>query len=75
MIAQLARPVRSSQSAALKETTDAAIDPAESATDQFKQPGSSVKPFLDYALAFEYLGWSTSHVVTDKPIAYTKAPT
>ena len=40
------------------------------ATDQFKQPGSSVKPFLDYALAFEYLGWSTSHVVTDKPIAY-----
>ena len=40
------------------------------ATDQFKQPGSSVKPFLDYALAFEYLGWSTSHVVTDRPIAY-----
>ena len=40
------------------------------ATDQFKQPGSCVKPFLDYALAFEYLGWSTSHVVTDKPIAY-----
>ena len=40
------------------------------ATDQYKQPGSSVKPFLDYALAFEYLGWSTSHVVTDKPIAY-----
>ena len=40
------------------------------ATDQYKQPGSSVKPFLDYALAFEYLGWSTSHVVTDRPIAY-----
>ena len=40
------------------------------ATDQFKQPGSSVKPFLDYALAFEYLGWSTSHVVTDRPITY-----
>ena len=40
------------------------------ATDQYKQPGSSVKPFLDYALAFEYLGWATSHVVTDRPIAY-----
>ena len=40
------------------------------ATDQYKQPGSSVKPFLDYALAFEYLGWSTSHVVTDRPITY-----
>ena len=41
------------------------------ATDQYKQPGSSVKPFLDYALAFEYLGWATDHVVTDKPIVYT----
>ncbi|MEG0176499.1 MAG: transglycosylase domain-containing protein [Anaerorhabdus sp.] len=40
------------------------------ATDQYKQPGSAVKPFLDYAPAFEYLGWSTSHVVTDKPIVY-----
>ncbi|MFV0479493.1 MAG: transglycosylase domain-containing protein [Anaerorhabdus sp.] len=40
------------------------------ATDQYKQPGSSVKPIVDYALAFEYLGWSTSHVVTDRPIVY-----
>ncbi|MBQ9327761.1 MAG: penicillin-binding protein [Solobacterium sp.] len=40
------------------------------ATNQYKQPGSSVKPFLDYALAFEYLGWATSHVVTDRPISY-----
>lgn len=40
------------------------------ATQQFKQPGSTVKPFLSYALAFEYLGWSTSHYVTDKPINY-----
>lgn len=40
------------------------------ATDQFKQPGSSIKPILDYALSFEYLGWSTSHVVTDRPINY-----
>ena len=40
------------------------------ATQQYKQPGSSIKPVIDYALAFEYLGWSTSHVVTDKPISY-----
>lgn len=40
------------------------------ATDQYNQPGSSVKPFLDYALAFEYLGWATDHVLTDRPIVY-----
>lgn len=40
------------------------------ATDQYKQPGSAVKPYLDYAPAFEYLGWATSHVVTDRPVAY-----
>ena len=40
------------------------------ATDQFKQPGSAVKPFLSYALAFENLGWSTSHTVTDSPFNY-----
>ena len=40
------------------------------ATDIRKQPGSAVKAFLDYALAFENLGWSTAHVVTDQPIYY-----
>lgn len=40
------------------------------ATDMYMQPGSSVKPFLNYALAFEYLGWATTHVVTDQPIVY-----
>lgn len=40
------------------------------ATQQYNQPGSSVKPILSYALAFEYLGWSTSHVVLDKPYVY-----
>ena len=40
------------------------------ATEQFKQPGSSIKPILDYVLAFENLGWSTSHVIVDKPIVY-----
>lgn len=40
------------------------------ATQSFIQPGSSVKPILSYALAFEHLGYATSHVVTDKPIHY-----
>ena len=38
------------------------------ATEQYKQPGSSIKPILDYALAFENLGWATDHVLTDEPI-------
>ena len=40
------------------------------ATDQYNQPGSTVKPILDYLLAFEYLGWATDHVVVDQPVAY-----
>ena len=40
------------------------------ATQQFKQPGSSIKTILDYSQAFEVLGWSTSHYVTDKPVTY-----
>ena len=40
------------------------------ATSQYKQPGSSVKPFLSYALAFEYLGYSMDEVLLDKPITY-----
>ena len=40
------------------------------ATEQKKQPGSAIKPILDYVLAFENLGWSTSHVLVDKPITY-----
>lgn len=39
-------------------------------TDQYKQPGSSVKPILSYVLAFDKLGWASSHVVVDKPIVY-----
>lgn len=34
------------------------------------QPGSTVKPVLDYMLAFENVGWATTHVITDKPIFY-----
>ena len=41
------------------------------ATAQFKQPGSSIKPIIDYAPAFEHLGWATSHVLVDKPIVYS----
>ncbi|MDE6476067.1 MAG: transglycosylase domain-containing protein [Erysipelotrichaceae bacterium] len=33
-----------------------------------KQPGSSIKPILDYVPAFEHLGWATSHTVVDEPI-------
>lgn len=40
------------------------------AVSMYKQPGSAVKPFLSYALAFEYLGYATSHVLEDKPIMY-----
>ena len=40
------------------------------ATQQFKQPGSSVKPVLDYPLAFEYLGYSTDEILQDGPITF-----
>lgn len=40
------------------------------ATDMYQQPGSVTKPLLSYALAFEHLGWATSHVVEDKPVRY-----
>ena len=32
-----------------------------------QQPGSSVKPFLDYGLAFEYLDWCTGQTIVDEP--------
>lgn len=32
-----------------------------------QQPGSSLKPILDYGAAFEYLGWDTDHLVKDMP--------
>lgn len=40
------------------------------ATSMYKQPGSTAKPLLAYSLAFEELGWSTTHVVEDIPIVY-----
>jgi len=40
------------------------------ATNMKRQPGSSVKTLFTYPLAFEHLGWSTQHMLEDKPIQY-----
>ncbi|MFB1080858.1 PBP1A family penicillin-binding protein [Jeotgalibacillus sp. JSM ZJ347] len=41
------------------------------ATDQTRQPGSAIKPLLDYAPAIEYLDWSTAHTIVDEPFEYS----
>lgn len=33
-----------------------------------RQPGSSIKPVLDYALTFDELGWSTAHTLKDEAV-------
>ena len=33
-----------------------------------QQPGSSMKPLLDYGLAYKYLNWSTVNTVKDEPL-------
>lgn len=38
------------------------------ATSAYLQPGSSIKPILEYVLAFDRLGWSTAHTITDQPV-------
>lgn len=40
------------------------------ATMQYKQPGSSIKPVLSYALGFEYLGYSLDEVLIDRPTTF-----
>ena len=35
-----------------------------------RQPGSSMKPILDYGLAYKYLDWSTVHTVVDEPTTF-----
>ena len=40
------------------------------ASDMKQQPASTIKPLLSYALAYEYLNWSSEHVVEDFPITY-----
>lgn len=38
------------------------------ATKEKHQPGSTPKPLLAYAQAFDQIGWATSRIVEDKPI-------
>lgn len=41
------------------------------AIDTQRQPGSNIKPILDYGPAIEYLNWPTYHEIDDKPITYS----
>lgn len=41
------------------------------AVDTKRQPGSTIKPIIDYAPAIEYLDWSTYHQLTDEPYEYS----
>ena len=38
------------------------------AVDSYINPGSSIKPVLEYCLAFDRLGYATSHTICDKPV-------
>ncbi|KGA99099.1 penicillin-binding protein [Alkalihalobacillus alcalophilus ATCC 27647 = CGMCC 1.3604] len=40
------------------------------ATDIKRQPGSTIKPILDYGPAIEHLQWSTGKILNDKPTTY-----
>ena len=41
------------------------------AVDSHRQPGSTIKPLIDYGPAIEYLKWSTYHQLTDEPYSYS----
>lgn len=41
------------------------------ATDIKRQPGSSIKPILDYGPAIQNLKWSTFHQIVDEPYQYS----
>ncbi|MFB6466041.1 PBP1A family penicillin-binding protein [Cytobacillus sp. Hz8] len=41
------------------------------ATDSKRQPGSTIKPILDYGPAIDYLKWGTYHALDDKPYTYS----
>ncbi|MGM0845925.1 MAG: PBP1A family penicillin-binding protein [Bacillota bacterium] len=41
------------------------------AVDAKRQPGSTIKPLLDYGPAIEYEKWSTYHQIKDEPYQYT----
>lgn len=41
------------------------------AIDTRRQPGSTIKPILDYGPAIEFLQWGTYHILDDKPTKYS----
>ncbi|MCL6571624.1 MAG: PBP1A family penicillin-binding protein [Bacillus sp. (in: Bacteria)] len=41
------------------------------AVDTQRQPGSTIKPVLDYGPAIEHLNWGTYEMIDDKPITYS----
>ncbi|MFC3884207.1 PBP1A family penicillin-binding protein [Bacillus songklensis] len=41
------------------------------ASDFPRQPGSTIKPILDYGPAVEYLKWSTAEPINDEPYTYS----
>ncbi|MBD8070209.1 PBP1A family penicillin-binding protein [Bacillus sp. PS06] len=41
------------------------------ALESSNQPGSTIKPILDYAPAMEYLKWSTYEQIVDEPYTYS----
>jgi penicillin-binding protein 1A len=41
------------------------------AIEMQRQPGSSFKPIFDYGPAFEYLKWSTGHLINDQETSYS----
>ncbi len=43
------------------------------ATENPRQPGSTIKPILDYGPAIEYLKWGTYETIEDKPTTYNDA--
>ncbi|MDP4083845.1 MAG: PBP1A family penicillin-binding protein [Bacillota bacterium] len=45
------------------------------AIDTQRQPGSTIKPVLDYGPAIEYLNWGTYQMIDDKPVKYSTGKT
>ncbi|MFD2445821.1 transglycosylase domain-containing protein [Bacillus sp. CGMCC 1.16607] len=45
--------------------------PFNYAIDTKRQPGSTIKPILDYGPAIEFLQWGTYHTLDDKPTKYS----
>jgi penicillin-binding protein 1A len=41
------------------------------AIDIERQPGSTIKPILDYGPAIEFMQWGTYHILDDKPTKYS----